>query len=151
VDHITDEQRRARAIAHLDDFEAKARASVARACLISLENHAHHITRADQHDRAYAIFAEFYGDGGRTEHIPDDLLAGVFVQAAKWLDNATIMTLARHVWGTTPFDASEGENRVQWMPEDGIAILTYRHLLSDGTAAVADAMVSDTNTVGSLR
>lgn len=152
MDHIvTDEQRRTDTLAHLDHLEAKFRASVARALLSTLENHARHLTRADQHDRSYAIWAEFYGDGGRTETIPDDLLAGVFVQAAKWLDQATIMILARHVWGDRPFDAVEGENRVQWMPDDGTVILSIPHLLSDGTHAVADSVVTDSGVVGALR
>lgn len=151
MDIITDEERRTIALAHLDHFEAQARASVARALLTSLENHARHLTRADQHDGAYAIWAEFYGDGGRTDTIPDNLLAGVFAQASKWLDNATIMTLARHVWGDKPFDATEGDNRVQWMPEDSIVILTIPHLLSDGTRAVADGIVSDAGVAGALR
>jgi hypothetical protein len=148
---ITEEQRRARALAHLDDFEAKARASVARACLINLENHSRQITRADWHDRAYAIFAEFYGDGGRVEHMPDNLLAGVFAQATKWMDESTIIDLARQVWGGFPFDASDGDNRVQWMPEDDTVILTVPHLLSDGTRAVADCVVTPGRMVGSLR
>lgn len=152
MDHIiTDEQRRTDTLAHLDDLEAKVRASVAKALLSTLENHSRHLTRADQHDRAYAIWAEFYGDGGRTESIPDELLAGVFVQASKWLDQSTIMTLARNVWGDRPFDAVDGEDRVQWMPEDATAILTVRHLLSDGTPAVANVVVTDTKIAGAMR
>lgn len=142
---------RVRVLAHLDHVEAEFRAKTARALLDVLENHARHITRADQHDRAYAIWAEFYGDGGRADTMPADLLAGVFAQAAKWLDSATIMTLARHVWGATPFDARHGDNRVQWMPDDGMAILTITHLLSDGTRAIADTVVSDSNMAGALR
>lgn len=148
---LDDDVQRLRVLAHLDHLEAKFRAATARALLTTLENHARHITRADQHDRAYAIWAEFYGDGGRADTIPDDLLAGVFAQASKWLDHPMIMTLARHVWGEKPFDATEGDNRVQWMPEDSIVILTIPHLLSDGTRMVADVIVSDSNLTGALR
>lgn len=147
--HLDEDVRRVRVLDYLDDVEAQFRASTARALLTTLENHARHLTRADLHDRAYAIWAEFYGDGGRTT--PGDLIAGVFVQSAKWLDHPTIMTLARHVWGTTPFDGRYADNRVQWMPEDAVVILTIPHLLSDGTRVVADVVVSDNNMAGALR
>ncbi|WP_295821614.1 hypothetical protein [uncultured Microbacterium sp.] len=147
--HLDEDLQRLRVLAHLDKVEAHFRASTARALLTTLENHARHLTHADLHDRAYAIWAEFYGDGGRTT--PADLVAGVFVQSAKWLDHPTIMTLARHVWGTTPFDQRYADNRVQWMPEDAVVILTIPHLLSDGTRVVADVVVSDTNMAGALR
>lgn len=148
---ITDEERRARALAHLDHQETVFCASTARALLITLENHSHVLTRADWHDRAYAIFADFYGDGDRIQHLPDDLLAGVFAQTAKWLDESTIVALARKVWGDTAFDATEGDNRVQWMPADDMVILTVPHLLSDGTQMLADCVVTPGRLVGALR
>lgn len=151
MDHETDERQRQSTLTHLNLMEARCRAKLARTLLSNLHNHARHLTRADLHDYAYAIWAEFRGDGGRTEFMPRELEAGVFAHASLWLDHETILRLAREAWGDAAVDASDGEDRVQWMPEDDTVIFSVKHLLSDGTPMVADIVVMPGRLAGAVR
>lgn len=150
-DHDIEQGRRIMALARLNLTEARCRAALAKSLLAALSVHSHDISRNDAHDFAYAVWAEFRGDGGRTDHMPLELQAGVFAQVALWLDHDVILRIARDTWGSVPVDAADGDERVQWLPDDDALILTVRHLLSDGTEMIADVVVTPGRLAGATR
>lgn len=143
TDHTTDEDReRLRALAILRLAEARARAILARRLIAQLRAVARDITVADAHDFAYAVWAEFRGDGGRHHETPPNLVAGVFAQVAPFLDEATIMRLAHETWGDRDVELIDGLDRVVWMPADEMAIITVGHTHRDGTVGQIELLVS---------
>lgn len=142
TDHIIDEGQRIIALARLRLTEARARAAVARMLLGQLRQCAQQITTADAHDYAYAVWAEFCGETAREIGMPLDLQAGVFAQAAPFLDEPTIFRIARETWGEGDMEVQCGLDRVVWMPADDLLIVTAGHLHADGSAGQLELVVS---------
>ncbi|GAA3009320.1 hypothetical protein [Microbacterium aurantiacum] len=142
TDHIPDEGRRIMALAALRLTQARARAAVARMLLDQLRQRSRHLTSADAHDFAYAVWAEFLGDDGRAEDMPIELQASVFAKVAPWLDEETMIRLARERWGDLGLETGCGLDRVIWMPADELLIITTGHTHPDGTTGQVDMVVS---------
>jgi len=144
TDHTnTDDDRdRFRALANLRLAEARARAGVARVLIAHLRALSHQITTADAHDYAYAVWAEFRGDGGRHHETPPHLVAGVFAQVAPFLDETTIMRLARETWGERDTELHDGPDRIVWMPTDDLLIVTVGHRHHDGSIGQLELVIS---------
>lgn len=143
TDYTTDEDReRFEALATLRLTEARARAILARRLIAQLRAVSRQVTVADAHDFAYGVWAEFRGDGGRHHETPPTLVAGVFAQVAPFLDENTIMRLARETWGDRDVELIDGLDRVVWMPADEMAIITVGHTHPDGSAGQIELLVS---------
>jgi hypothetical protein len=140
TDHITDEGERIMALARLRLTEAEGRAALARMLLAQLRHHARAITTSDAHDYAYAVWAEFLGDGGR--ETPERIKAGVFAQVAPFLDEATMFRIATDTWGAEDREIECGADRVVWMPADDLLIVTTAHHHFDGTVGQIEMVVS---------
>lgn len=145
TDHTTtteDEVDRVRALKLLTFSEARARAGVARLLIGQLRAVARRITTADAHDFAYAVWAEFRGDGGRHATTPPHLVAGVFAQVAPFLDETTLMRMARETWGERDVELHDGADRIVWMPADDMLIVTIGHHHPDGSTGQIELLVS---------
>ncbi len=142
MDRITDEGRRIMALATLRLTEARARAAGARLMLDQLRARRHDLTTADAHDFACELWAEFQGVDGRALDMPIDLQAGVFAQTALFLDEPTVLRLARETWGDTDLDITCGLDSVVWMPADDVVIATAGHVHTDGTTGQIVMVVS---------
>ncbi|MDI9889933.1 hypothetical protein [Microbacterium sp. IEGM 1404] len=142
TDHTTDEGDRIIALASLRLTEARARAGVSRMLLAQLHHHSRRVTTADAHDFAYAVWAEFRGDGGRHHETPPHLVAGVFAQVAPFLDETTTMRLARETWGDRDTELHDGADRIVWMPSDDLLIVTVAHQHADGSIGQLELLIS---------
>lgn len=144
TDHLTADQNRDRlhALAHLRLIEARARATIARFLVAQLHDASRQITPPDAHDFAYAVWAEFRGDGGRHAETPPTLVAGVFAQVAPFLDETTIMRIARETWGDRDIELHDGPDRIVWMPADDLLIVTVSHRHGDGALGQMELVVS---------
>lgn len=128
MDLRTDEERRQAALNILSMVEARTRTATAKTLLNILGNYRRDITPEDAHDFAYALWAEFAGDGGRT--ITDDMHAEVIAHLIPFLDEPTLHRIARDTFGDRPVDTNGGSGHVVWVPSDGVLFVTGLDMLT---------------------
>lgn len=118
----TAEERRQSALRLLNMVEARTRTATAKTLLHILDNHRRDITPEDAHDFAYAIWAEFAGDGGRT--ITDEMHAEVIARLVTFLDEPTLHRIARDTFADRPIDTNGGSGHIVWIPSDKVLFVT---------------------------
>lgn len=128
MDPRTDEERRQAALNILTMVEARTRTATAKTLLGILSNYTRDITPEDAHDRAYAFWAEFAGDGGRT--LTDEMHAEVIARLVPFLDEPTLHRIARDTFGDRAVDTNGGSGHVQWVPSDGVLFVTGLDMLT---------------------